>query len=136
MRTTYRVSLAVVAVVFVAAAVPWAIHQRAAANRATCIDTLRQIAGAKQQWALEHFVLRDAKSFDKSVGAHLENGQWVFETRVQSKTPTWSDLYPYGGRGYPDWYVDYPPRCPSGGKYTIGRVADPPTCSVPGHVMP
>jgi hypothetical protein len=136
MSTTFRVSLAVIVVVFVAAAVPWGIHQRAAANRATCIDTLRQIDGAKQQWALEHFVHRDTNTFHKYVGGHLDNGQWVFDPTVLAKTPTWADLYLYGGRGYPDWYADYPPRCPSGGKYTIGRVADAPTCSIPGHIMP
>ena len=28
------------------------------------------------------------------------------------------------------------PVCPSGGTYTINAVGVPPTCSVPGHVLP
>lgn len=28
------------------------------------------------------------------------------------------------------------PSCPGGGTYTYGAVGTPPTCSVPGHVLP
>jgi outer membrane lipoprotein-sorting protein len=28
------------------------------------------------------------------------------------------------------------PTCPSGGKYTIGKVGETPTCSIPGHALP
>ncbi len=51
-----------------AAAIPWFVHQRPAAERATCIEMLRGIDGAKQQWALEHNASSNA-------------------------VPTWEDLY-------------------------------------------
>ncbi len=28
------------------------------------------------------------------------------------------------------------PKCPDGGTYTIGRVGENPTCSIPGHILP
>jgi prepilin-type N-terminal cleavage/methylation domain-containing protein len=28
------------------------------------------------------------------------------------------------------------PKCPSGGTYTIGKVGEKPTCSIPGHALP
>src|SRR6186713_828664 len=68
----------------------------------TCINGLRHIDGAKQQWALEHKLTTNA-------------------------LPTMADLLPYLTRNASDdlgWF-----RCPSGGTYTIGRVADAPTCS-------
>jgi len=73
-------------------------------QRNTCINNLRQIDAAKNQWALEH-------------GA--TTGTAVTE----------DDIKPYlaGGRM---------PVCPSGGTYTIGKVGENPTCSIPGHVLP
>ena len=69
-----------------------------------CINNLRQIDGAKQQWALEHV---------KTPGA----------------VPTEADLRPYL-RNNP------PPTCPSGGSYNLNPVSLPPTCTIPGHVLP
>jgi RNA polymerase sigma factor (sigma-70 family) len=75
--------------------------------RNTCINNLRLIDSAKQQWALEH--------------------------RAQAgDTPEWSDLQPYLGRG-PN---GEPPVCPLNGAYTIGMVKDKPLCNVPGHEFP
>lgn len=99
--------------IIVTVAIPWFKQRRIAAERVECIDMLRRIAGAKGQWALEN----DASS---------------------NAVPTWNDLVPYGGRGhdYSPWHGHFPPRCPAGGAYTIGKLADDPTCSIPGHVMP
>jgi DNA anti-recombination protein RmuC len=69
-----------------------------------CINNLRQIDAAKQQWALEN---------DKTADA----------------IPPAQDLLPYFRGGVF-------PVCPSGGGYTINVVGVPPTCSVPGHVLP
>ena len=69
-----------------------------------CINNLRQIDAAKQQWALEN---------DKTADA----------------IPPAQDLLPYFRGGVF-------PVCPSGGGYTINAVGVPPTCSVPGHVLP
>jgi RNA polymerase sigma factor (sigma-70 family) len=72
-----------------------------------CINNLRLIDAAKQQWALE---------FKK----HL------------SETPTQEDLQPYLGRGGNGEF----PVCPDGGVYTIKSVGEAPTCSVSGHALP
>jgi RNA polymerase sigma factor (sigma-70 family) len=71
-----------------------------------CINHLRYIDSAKQQWALEK--------------------------RKQNKdTPTMEDLKPYLGP-----FVNEVTVCPDGGVYTIGTVGEKPTCSIPGHVLP
>jgi len=75
-----------------------------AAQLNTCINNLRQIDAAKQQWALEN---------DKTADA----------------VPSAQDLLPYLSN------LVFP-VCPSGGTYTINAVGVPPTCSVPGHVLP
>lgn len=69
-----------------------------------CINVLRQIDGAKQQWALEN-----RKSTESAVNA--------------------ADLTPYL-RG------NMLPRCPAGGTYVLGSVAQQPSCTVPGHALP
>jgi triacylglycerol esterase/lipase EstA (alpha/beta hydrolase family) len=76
----------------------------AAAQINTCINNLRQIDAAKQQWALEN---------DKAADT----------------IPTALELLPY----FQDGIF---PLCPSGGTYTINAVSVPPTCSIPGHVLP
>lgn len=76
-------------------------------NRNACMNNLRQIDAAKQQWALEK---------NKPVTA----------------IPTVQDIAPYiklDANGNI-------PGCPSGGTYTLNAVGELPTCSVPGHVLP
>jgi ABC-type proline/glycine betaine transport system substrate-binding protein len=74
------------------------------AQGTACANNLKQIDGAKHQWALEN------KKADQDV-------------------PTWQELKPYlGGKGKA-------PKCPSGGKYTIGSIDSQPTCSKPGHEL-
>jgi len=90
-----------------AATVPEATAEQSmspAAQLNTCINNLRQIDAAKQQWALEN---------DKTADA----------------IPPAQDLLPY----LPNMVF---PVCPSGGTYTINAVGVPPTCSIPGHVLP
>jgi len=78
-----------------------ASRMQAQAN--ACINNLRQIDGATQQWALEN---------SRPAG-----------TRV-----TMADIQPY--------LRVKPIICPAGGIYTLTTVSTPPTCSVPGHVIP
>jgi RNA polymerase sigma factor (sigma-70 family) len=79
----------------------------AASVRNACINNLRLIDSAKQQWALE---------FRKQT----------------TDTPAVDDLKPYLGRGAQgEW-----PTCPDGGVYTIKSVGEKPTCSVSGHELP
>lgn len=70
----------------------------------TCINNLRMLEAAKQQWA-------------------LENG------KPANAVPSPQDIEPYlpGNKM---------PVCPSGGRYSLNAVNQPPTCSIPGHVLP
>ena len=76
----------------------------AAALLNACLNNLRQIDAAKQEWALEN-------------------------DRPANAVPTAADLLPYFRDGLF-------PACPAGGVYTLNAVGVPPTCSVPGHVLP
>jgi hypothetical protein len=84
-----------------------AVQAQSAAN--TCINNLRQIDGAKQQWALEN-------------------------KKPANAVPTFDDLAPYfkpGPQG-----ASGIPVCPSGGVYTLNALNALPTCSIPGHALP
>jgi hypothetical protein len=86
---------------------PAQTETQAESERNKCINNLRQIDAAKNQWALEN---------NKTVGA----------------VPTAQDIAPYiklDANGNI-------PGCPSGGAYTLGALGVPPTCSIPGHVLP
>jgi hypothetical protein len=76
---------------------------------APCVVNLMVIEGDKQQWA-------------------------VGNNKTSNDVPTWEDLRPY----FPHSWTNGKPVCPEGGFYTLGRVGDPPTCSIggPGHSMP
>jgi ABC-type transporter Mla subunit MlaD len=76
-------------------------------NQDACINNLRLIDSAKQQWALE-------------------------KRKQNTDTPEMSDLQPYIGRG-PNGEM---PVCPDGGVYTYGTVGEKPVCSTPGHALP
>jgi outer membrane lipoprotein-sorting protein len=80
---------------------------REAILRNACITNLRQIDGAKNEWALEK---------------GKKNGDPVTE----------ADIKPYIKL---DANGNFP-KCPGGGKYTIGKVGELPTCSIAGHALP
>ena len=93
-----------------AIAIPNFVRARTQSQKNACINNLRQLDGAKAQWA-------------------LENG------KTSSATPVSTDVAPYLGRGT----AGAMPTCPAGGTYTIGNVATAPTCSLgtsAGHVLP
>src|SRR5450432_3156618 len=87
-----------------AIAIPNFVKARASSQQNACINNLRQIDGAKNEFALEK---------------GKKNGDDVTE----------ADIAPYIKGGVL-------PTCPSGGKYTIGKVGETPTCSIPGHALP
>jgi hypothetical protein len=92
--------------------VPWFIQGHAVSCGNACVNNLRQIDGAKNEWAVE---------------TGKTNGTIATET----------DIKPYIKLDA----AGNIPKCPDGGIYTIGRVGENPTCSlgtniVPPHVLP
>jgi hypothetical protein len=92
--------------VLAAIAIPNFVHDPETSPRNACINNLRLLDAAKEQWALEH-------------------------NKTNSDVPTWADLRSYLGRD-----GNWVPKCPSGGTYTLGAMTNLPTCSIPGHVLP
>lgn len=72
---------------------------------AACINNLRIIDGAKQQWALE-------------------------KNKTANDIPQPVDILPY----IPNANGQFP-QCPGGGRYTLNAVSKAPTCSIPGHAL-
>jgi type II secretory pathway pseudopilin PulG len=97
-----------------AVAIPNFIRARTTSQQNACINNLRQIDGAKQQWALE---LKAS----------------------QSVQPASTDLQPYLGRGVSGTL----PSCPSDSSstftvsYTVGTLSNAPTCNInsTNHVL-
>ena len=80
---------------------------KATAQRNACIANLIQLDGHKEQW-----------------GNELK--------KSPSDVPTDADL-----KGMPISGIYYGrERCPLGGVYTLGRLDQKPTCSIPDHVLP
>jgi len=75
-----------------------------------CINNLRQIDAAVQEWALE-------------TGA-------AATANVNS-----ANIAPYLGRGAAGKMINVDLRCPSGGTYTITDVSTLPTCDQPNHTL-
>jgi prepilin-type N-terminal cleavage/methylation domain-containing protein len=89
-----------------AIAIPNFVRARTTSQQNACINNLRQIDGAIQQWALET---------KQSAGANVAS----------------TDAQPYLGRGSTgEW-----PECPAGGTYSLTTVAEKPTCSVSTHSL-
>jgi prepilin-type N-terminal cleavage/methylation domain-containing protein len=114
-RTTNKAGFTLVEIMIVVAiigllaaiAIPNFVRARATSQTNACINNLRQIDGAKQQWALEN-------------------------KQVSTITPGQTSIQVYLGRGGTGtWPVE-----PAGGTYTINAVSTPPTCSIGGaHVL-
>jgi prepilin-type N-terminal cleavage/methylation domain-containing protein len=96
-----------------AIAIPNFVKARATSQANACINNMRQIDGAAQQWA-------------------LENGKKAGDTITLA-----TDLTPYIKLNS----ASKIPPCPAGGSYTDDKVGDTPTCSLgtsitPFHQMP
>ena len=100
-----------------AIAIPNFIKARETARKNTCINNLRLIDGAIQQWALEN-------------------------SKNSTDTVTLSSLTTYLGRGGTGVINGTGPgatKCPSGGTYSASNVNAQPTCSFAstlGHTLP
>lgn len=95
-----------------AIAIPNFVRARTTSQKNACINNLRQIDGAKQQWALEN----------KKTSADA--------------APTSTSLMPYLGRGtVGNW-----PACPANGTYSVNGISVSPTCSLSAapnlHALP
>lgn len=91
-----------------AIAIPSFIKARQASQTNACINNLRQIDAAKEQWALEN-------------GA--TNGDTP-STAAADPDNVWS--YIKGGE----------PECGVAGAYALAAIGFNPTCTEPGHVLP
>lgn len=103
-----------------AIAIPNFVKARTTAQMNACLNNLRQIDGAKQQWALE-------------------------TKQGSAATPTQADLEPYLGRSGAPGSATTTIVCPAGGtgatfasSYTINSVDTPPVCQVvpATHALP
>ena len=57
--------------------------------------------------------------------------QWAMDTRKGlGVQPHDEDLFG------PTLYIRTKPQCPAGGQYDLGKVKEPPTCTVAGHALP
>jgi len=91
-----------------AIAIPNFVKARTTSQMNACINNLRQLDGAVQQYALENKL-------------------------ASSATYALTDLKPY----IKLTSAGNLPACPAGGTYTAGAtVAAPPTCGVAGHALP
>jgi competence protein ComGC len=91
-----------------AIAIPNFVKARETAQTNACINNLRQIDAAKQEWALEN-------------------------NKQSTDTPTQADLTHLKDNQY--FKNGQFPTCPAGGTYTIGTVGEAPTCSIPKHQL-
>ena len=98
-----------------AIAIPNFIKARETARKNTCINNLRLIDGAIQQWALEN-------------------------SKNSTDTVTLTSLAQYlgrGGKGVINGTAAGATKCPSGGTYAATTVNLQPTCSFGGgHILP
>jgi hypothetical protein len=76
---------------------------RCGSSKSACINNLRQLDGAKQQWAFENHKNTNAIPTDNDAASYLK--------------------------------YKLLPTCPDRGIYTIGRVDQDPTCSIPEHKL-
>ncbi len=76
-------------------------------ERDICLNILRQIYYAKQQWALEYNKTADAIPTAQDIASYI-------------KPDANGNIH----------------ECPSGGTYTIGAVGEPPSCSIHGAFVP
>lgn len=107
MKSKKLITAAVVVVflvALVAAILPEFVRVRTTPAMDACINNLRHLDGAKQQWELEN------------------------HRTTNDPAPPVADLRAY---------VRQTLICPQGGTYTVGRVGEPPKCSLGGsHRLP
>lgn len=88
-------------------AIPNFVKARTTPSRNACCNNLRQLDGAKEQWALENNITN------------------------MNIAPNWSDMVGM------DKYMKVKPQCPAHGTYYLNNMNSKPTCSIgpPGHTL-
>ncbi len=86
--------------------IPYFVRARYESSANACINNLRQIDAAKQQWSLEN---------GKTQGIVTEN-----EIKPYIRLDSHGNL----------------PKCPAGGTYSIGRIGEDPKCSIGTSAWP
>ncbi len=94
-----------------AIAIPNFIKARTTSQTNACINNLRQIDGAIQQWALE-------------------------AQQSASATVTSANIAPYLGRGTQGAVINTDIKCPAAGTYAITDVATKPSCTLSSQTAP
>src|SRR5437773_8358943 len=93
-----------------AIAIPNFIKARTTSQTNACINNLRQIDGAVQQWALEN-------------------------NKASTDTVGLTDISAYLGRGAKGAVVNTDFKCPAGGTYSVTDCQTKPACSIATHVI-
>jgi hypothetical protein len=95
-----------------AIAIPNFVHARTQAQMNACINNLRQIDGAKQEWALEN-------------------------KQQSTATPASNNIQPYMGRGSAGSLPSCPLTNNFANSYTINALTTAPTCQIDtvNHVL-
>jgi prepilin-type N-terminal cleavage/methylation domain-containing protein len=96
-----------------AIAIPNFIKARTTSQKNACINNLRQIDGAIQQWALENSKAADADVVPEALAVYL-------------------------GRGAQGAALNDDIKCPAGGEYEVTDVSAAPTCTLgssDGHTL-
>ena len=99
-----------------AIAIPNFVKARETAQMNACINNLRQIDAAKNEWALENGKTGDAVPTVQDLTPYMRNG--IYTGPNHTPNTSGSGIFP---------------TCPAGGTYTLGAVSNAPTCSIPGH---
>jgi hypothetical protein len=87
-------------------------------------EQLLQIQAENQVAAERNVCIANLREINAAKAA------WALDNNKSADSvPTAQDLLSY----FPDGVF---PVCPSGGIYTINSMSAPPTCSIPGHVLP
>jgi prepilin-type N-terminal cleavage/methylation domain-containing protein len=89
-----------------AIAIPNFVKARTTAQKNACINNLRQIDGAKEQWAIENRASQGATP--------VETGATGVNSYIKGQTR---------------------PLCPANGTYEYNNLGENPTCSVTGHTL-
>jgi prepilin-type N-terminal cleavage/methylation domain-containing protein len=90
-----------------AIAIPNFVRARTTSQTNACINNLRQMDGAVQEWALEN-------------------------KKQASDTVALTDITPY----IKLTSANALPGCPAGGTYAVTTVSNTPTCTITGHKLP